>query len=57
MVSAAEAEFGTAFLNGKEAVPIRTTLEEMKWPQLPTHIQVESSIAMGIVNKKIKQKI
>ena len=27
VASAAEAEFGTIFLNGQEAVPIRTTLE------------------------------
>ena len=33
MAYAAEAEFGTKKLNGQESVPIRTTLEEMKWPQ------------------------
>ena len=54
MASVAEAEFGTTFLNGKEAVPIRTTLEEMKWPHPPTPIQVDNSTATGIANKKIK---
>ena len=40
MASAAEAEYGTIFINSQTAVPIRTTLSEMGWPQGPTAIQV-----------------
>ena len=35
MSSAAEAEIGATFLNSKDALPIRTTLEELGHPQPP----------------------
>ena len=57
MASAAEAELGALFINAREAVPIRTTLVEMKWPQPPTPIQVDNSTAVGIANQSIKQKM
>ena len=57
VASAAEAESGTIFLNGQEAVPIRTTLEEMKWPQPPAPVQVDNSDATSIANIQIKQKM
>ena len=41
MVSAAEAEYGTMFINTQQAIPIHTTLTKMGWPQGPTPIQVE----------------
>ena len=44
-------------MNGQESVPIRTTLEEMKWPQPPTPVQVDNSTATGIPNRIIKQNI
>ena len=53
--SAAETEFGTVFINAKEAVPIRTALEETRWPQLPTPVQVDSTTADGIANRQLKQ--
>ena len=56
MVSAAEEEYVALFLNGRAAVPIRTTLIKMHHPQPPTPIQVDNSTAMGIANKSIKQK-
>ena len=56
MASAAEVEYGTIFINGQEAVPIRTTLQEMSWPQGPTPIQADNSTAVGIANNTIKQK-
>ena len=56
MASAAEAEYGSLFLNVQAEVPIRTTLIEMYHPQPPTPIQVDKSTAMGIANKSIKQK-
>ena len=56
MASAAEAYYGALFLNGQAAVPIRTTLIEMHHPQPPTPIQVDNSTAVGIANKRIKQK-
>ena len=57
MSSSSEAELGALFINTKEAVPIRTTLIEMNWPQPPTPIQVNNSTALVIANQTIKQKI
>ena len=57
MYSAEEAELGSLFLNAKKAVPIRTTLIEMNWPQPPTLIQVDNSTAVGTANQTINQKM
>ena len=51
MASAAEAEYGTIFVNTKTSVPISTTLSEMEWKKGPTAIQVENSTAVGILTK------
>ena len=56
MSSAAEAETGAVFHNMKEGVVIRTTLEEMGWPQGRTRIQTDNSTAMGIANSNINQR-
>jgi hypothetical protein len=54
--SATEAEFGGLFFNGKEAIPIRTMLEEMGHPQGPTPIQTDNACAAGIANDTVKQR-
>ena len=51
MVSVAEAEYGTIFVNSQGDVPIRTTITEIGWKQGPTDIQVENSTAVGITTK------
>ena len=56
MTSAAEAEIGATFHNVQEAVPIRTTLQELGHPQSPTPIRVDNSTAEGFANGTIKQK-
>ena len=56
IASASEAECGTLFNNTKEAVSLRTTLHKMGHPQPPTPIKVDNSIAVGFVNKQIKQQ-
>jgi hypothetical protein len=56
MGSAAEAEIGATYINGTEAVPIRTTLAELGHPQPPTPMQVDNSTAEGFANDTIKQK-
>ena len=55
MASAAEAKYGTIFVNAKTAVPIRNTLSEMGIKQGPTAIQVENSTAVGIATKEFRQ--
>ena len=54
--SAAEAETGSAFINAQAAVPLRQTLHEMGWPQPPTLITTDNSVARGILNGTVKQK-
>ena len=54
--SAAEAETAALFTNMKEAVILRTMLDEMGHPQPPTPVQVDNSTACGIANDNIKQQ-
>jgi hypothetical protein len=56
MASAAEAKVGGLFFNGQDAVPIRTTLEELNHPQPPTPIKTDNSTASGIANNTLKQR-
>jgi predicted transposase YdaD len=56
--SASEAEIGALFENTKSATILRTTLEEMGYPQPqpPTPVQTDNSTACGIANDNIKQQ-
>jgi hypothetical protein len=54
--SASEAEIGALFKNCKRAEILRTTLEEMGWPQQATPVQTDNSTARGITNDNIKQQ-
>jgi hypothetical protein len=56
MSSAAEAELGALFINAKQAIPIRHTLEELGHPQGRTPMQTDNSTADGVVNGKIQPK-
>ena len=53
---AAEAKIGDAYINGQEAVPIRTLILELGNPQPETPMQVDNSTADGFANNTIKQK-
>ena len=55
MASKAEDEYDTIFVNAHTYVPIRTTLSEMVWKQVPAAIQVDNSTAVGIATKKFRQ--
>jgi hypothetical protein len=56
--SAAEAETGGLFLNGQEAIPIRTALEEMghKQPTTDTPLETDSSTAHDILKAQVCMK-
>ena len=56
MSSAAEAELGALFINSKQAIPARNTLEEMGHCQPPTPIQTDNTTAIGVVNKNNQMK-
>eukprot|EP00957_Ditylum_brightwellii_P200904 15314574-Ditylum_brightwellii.AAC.1 len=48
MASAAETELGVLFENAKEAVALRTTLQELGHHQPASPVQVDNSVAHGI---------
>ena len=56
MSSAAETEVARLFVNAKEGEILRTTLDEMGYPQEPTPIQTDNSTASGIANDTINQQ-
>ena len=54
MSAASEAEAATFFTNMKEGVIQCIELEEMQWPQPPTPITVDNSMAAGLAQDTIK---
>ena len=56
LASASEAETGGMFYNCQDAVSLRTTLAEIGHPQPATRVRGDNSTAIGIANKKIKQR-
>jgi hypothetical protein len=56
MASAAKAKVGGLFVNGQDALPIRTALEEFGHPQPPTPMKTDNSTASGIDNNTLKQR-
>jgi hypothetical protein len=54
--SAAEANMGGLFHNGKDGCPIHICLEELGHPQPPMPIKTDNTTANGIANDTIKQK-
>jgi hypothetical protein len=56
LASAVEAELAALFHNGREACPLRTTLEELGHAQPAIPIQTDNSTAAGIANDTVKQK-
>lgn len=56
MSSAVEAEMGGLFVNGQEAIILRTILEELGHHQPPTPIKTDNSTAAGIANNSIRQR-
>ena len=53
MTSAAEAEIGAMYINAREAVPARKTLEEMGHPQPRTPMQTDNTAAQAVVSNNI----
>ena len=54
--SAAEAELGGLFHNGRTATELRLTLNEMGWPQPPTELICDSRTVGDIANSTIKRQ-
>lgn len=43
-------------MNAQQACALRTTLNDMGYPQPATPIQTDNSVAQGIINDTVKQK-
>jgi hypothetical protein len=54
--SAAEAKLGALFLNCKEGMIFRLTLEELEHPQPKTPIHCNNATAVGIANNTVKRQ-
>jgi hypothetical protein len=54
--SAAEAELGDLFHNGKEACPLRIALEELGHPHPATPMATDNNTASGIATDTVKQQ-
>ena len=57
MSSAAEAKIGALYINCREAVPARHTLEFLGHAQPPTPMQTDNTTALGVVNNNVMKKL
>jgi hypothetical protein len=57
MPSAAEGKVGALYINCREAVPARHTLELMGHPQPLTPMQTDNTTALGVVNNNVIKKL
>jgi len=57
MSSTAEAEIGALYINCKEVVPTRHTLEFLGHKQPPTPMQTDNTTALGVVNNNVMKKL
>jgi hypothetical protein len=56
VTSAAEAELGAAFQNAQKGAQFRNTLTELGYPQQPTIISVDNTVAEGLASDTINAK-
>ena len=56
MSSVAEDELGALFINCREVIPARHTLEKMGHKQPPTPMQTDNTTALGVVSNNIASK-
>jgi hypothetical protein len=57
MSSAVEAKIGALYINCKEAIPARHTLEFLGHKQPPTPMQTDNTMALGVVNNNVMKKL
>ncbi len=50
VASAAEAELAAGFQQAQIAVQLRNTLTDLGYPQLPTLLLIDNTIAIGLAN-------
>ena len=55
--STAETELGSLFINTRQEIPARKTIEELGHQQPPTPIQTDNTTALGFVSKNLQPKV
>jgi hypothetical protein len=56
VASASKAELGALFLNCKEGMIFRLTMEELGHPQPKRQVHCDNAIAVGMANNKVKRQ-
>jgi hypothetical protein len=56
VASAAEAELGAGFQNAQKAIHFRTTLAELGYPQGPTTLLLDNTVAIGLACDTVNAK-
>jgi hypothetical protein len=56
VASAAEAELGSAFMSAQKAVQHRNTLADFGYPQKPTLLRIDNTVALGLADNKLNKK-
>ncbi len=57
MSSAVEAQIGALYIDCREAIPARHTLEYLGHKQPPTPMLTDNTTALGVVNSKVMKKL
>jgi hypothetical protein len=57
MSSAVEVEIRALYINCREAIPARHTLENLGHKQPPTPMQSDNTTALGVVNNNVMKKL
>jgi hypothetical protein len=57
MLSTAKADIGALYINCREAIPARHTLEYLGRKQPPTPMQTDNTTALGVVNNNFMKKM
>ena len=47
---------GALYINAREAIPMRTALNEMGHKQPPTPVQTDNTTALGVISNNIRKK-
>ena len=56
MTSAADVEIGALFINSRQAIPARNTVEEMGHKQPPTPMHTDNTTSLGFITKNLQPK-
>jgi hypothetical protein len=56
VASVAKAELGSAFMSAQKAIQHRNTLADFGYPQAPTLLRIDNTVALGLADNKLNKK-